>query len=746
MEKVGVYICTGCDIDKLDIERLKKVAKEEFGIDAKVHPHLCSKEGVEMLNKDAAELDALVIAACSPRVKTALFTFDGKYVERASLREGVVWSHDINEHAQELAEDYLRIAITKAKKAEKPEPYIQEISKDILVVGGGITGLTAALEAAKAGYKVYLVEKEPELGGMVAKFYKTLPIEPPYRKIDENPVFGLIDEVKGNKNITVYTSAKIESISGQPGMFDVVINQNGNSIQFRAGSIIVATGWKPYDATKLQEFGYGKFADVITNLEFEEMAKSGKIVRKSDGREAKDVVFIQCAGQRDEKHLPYCSTVCCLVSLKQAKYVRELANGNAFIIYKDMRTPSIWEDFYKEMQQDEGIFLTKGEIKEIREDNGKLVVEATNTLLGEDISIRADLVVLATGMVSSLKGLYTVKEEFPDEKTVPYKHIAEPRLVKGEEEVALIKQAGSILNLRYRQGPELPTLKYGFPDSNYICFPYESRRLGIYAAGAVRAPMEIASCMNDARGAVLKAIQAVELVAGGKTTFPRTGDIDYPIFFLQRCTQCKRCTEECPFGALDEDAKGTPQPNPLRCRRCGICFGACPERIISFKTYSIDQMASAVKSIYVPDPNWDESAAEKFRFVVFVCENDALPALDMAALNGRKWSPLARIIPVRCLGSVNTVFIADALSKGIDGILLIGCKYGQDYQCHFIRGSELANRRMENVAETLQRLMLEKERVQVVEVSINEWDKITEIIDNFVKRVMELGANPYKGF
>ena len=746
MEKVGVYICSGCDIDKLDIKRLKNVVSEEFGLEAKVHPHLCSKEGLELIKADLNELDAVVIAACSPRVKTAVFTFDGKYVERANLREGVVWSHDIDEHAQELAEDYLRIAITKAQKAEKPEPYIEEVSKDILVVGGGVTGLTAALEIAKAGYKAVLVEKEAELGGWVAKYYKTLPVSQPFTTIEEPVVFKLIDEVKENENIQVYTSATIESISGQPGMFDVKLDANGESVEFRVGGIVVATGWKPYDATKLDNLGYGKYPDVVTNLEFEEMAKKGKILRKSDGKEAKSVVFVQCAGSRDENHLPYCSSVCCLVSLKQAKYVRELADGYAFIVYKDMRTPGVWEDFYKEVQQDEGIFLTKGEVKEIREENGKMVVEVTNTLLGEDVAIKADLVVLATGMVSTLKGLYTVKEEFPDEKTVPYKHVLEPTMIKSEEEVEAIKQAGHILNLQYRQGPELPTLKYGFPDSNYICFPYESRRVGIYAAGAVRAPMEIASCMDDARGAALKAIQAVELVSEGKTTFPRTGDIDFPNFFLQRCTQCKRCTEECPFGALDEDEKGTPMPNPLRCRRCGICFGACPERIISFKTYSIDQMASAIKSIYVPDPNWDEGAEDKFRFIVFACENDALPALDMAALNGLKYSPLVRVIPVRCLGSVNTVFIADALSKGIDGILLIGCKYGEDYQCHFIRGSELANRRMENVAETLERLMLEPERVQVVEISINEWDKIPEIINNFVNQIMEIGANPYKGF
>ncbi len=737
MEKVGVYICTGCDIDKLDIGRLQNVAKEEFGIEAKVHAHLCSKEGVEMIKKDAAELDAIVIAACSPRVKESVFSFNGKYVERVNLREGVVWSHDIDEHAQELAEDYLRIGITKAQKAEKPEPYLQETSKDILVVGGGVTGLAAALEAAKAGYKVHLVEKEAELGGWAAKFYKSLPTTPPYTQIEEPIVFKLIDEVKANENITVHTSTIIESISGQPGMFDVKL-QNGE--EFRVGAIVVATGWKPYDASKLEELGYGKYEGVVTNLEFEEMAKNGKL------NGIKNVVFIQCAGQRDENHLPYCSAVCCLVSLKQAKYVRELVDGNAYIIYKDMRTPGLWEDFYKAMQDDEGIFLTKGEVKAVREENGKLIVEVANTLLGEDITIKADLVVLATGMESTLKGLYTVKEEFPDEKTVPYKHIAEPHPIKSEEEVEELKKIGHILNLQYRQGPELPTLKYGFPDSNYICFPYESRRLGIYAAGCVRAPMEIAACLTDARGAALKAIQAVELVAEGKTTFPRTGDIDYPQFFLQRCTQCKRCTEECPFGALDEDEKGTPQPNPLRCRRCGICFGACPERIVSFKMYSIDQISSAIKSIYVPDPSWEEGAEEKFRFIVFACENDAYPALDMAALNGLKYSPLVRVIPVRCLGSVNTVFIADALSKGIDGILLLGCKYGEDYQCHFIRGSELANRRMENVQETLQRLMLESERVKVVEVAINDWDKIPKIIDEFVEEVKQLGANPYKGF
>ncbi|AEA46457.1 FAD-dependent oxidoreductase [Archaeoglobus veneficus] len=734
-KKICVYVCTGCGIsDAIDIEALTKVVNEELQLPCKTHPNLCGKEGVQLIKNDIDNegVNTVVIAACSPRVNWDVFDFDGNIiVERVNLREGVAWSHPPKEaETQALAEDYVRMGIVKAQKTEFAEPFLEETSKTILVVGGGITGMTAALEAANAGYDVVLVEKEASLGGWAAKFFKLTPVEKPYNSVvDTSFVQDMISQVENNPKITVYTSTTIEQISGQPGLFDVTLNKAGSTEEIRIGAIVLATGWKPYDASKLEELGYGKYDGVVTNIEFEEMAKNGEV--------SGDVLFIQCAGQRDPNHIPYCSSVCCLVSLKQAKYVTE-KGGNAYIIYKDMRTPGLYEDFYKAMQDDERLFLTKGDIKEIREEDGKLVVVVDNTLLGETIEVKVDKVVLATGMLSSMHGLYTIKEEYPDDCKIPYSHIEQKELTP--EFVEELKGRGHILNLQYRQGPELPTLRYGLPDSNYICFPYESRRTGIYAAGCVRAPMGIAECIDDAKGAALKAIQCVELVSQGKTTFPRTGDIDYPQFFLQRCTQCKRCTEECPFGALDEDEKGTPQPNPLRCRRCGICFGACPERIISFKGYSIDMISSMLKAIKVPE---EEGI---YRIVAFFCENDAYPALDMAALNGLQWDSSVRIIPVRCLGSVNVVFIADSLSRGIDGILMVGCKYGEDYQCHFIRGSELANRRMENVQETLQRLMLEPERVKLVELAISDYDKIPQIIEEFVEQIKQVGPNPYKGF
>jgi len=284
-------------------------------------------------------------------------------------------------------------------------------------------------------------------------------------------------------------------------------------------------------------------------------------------------------------------------------------------------------------------------------------------------------------------------------------------------------------------------LSYGFPDSHYICFPYETRRTGIYAAGALRAPMDPAQAAEDGAGAAMKATQLISSLGRGETVHPRSGDFACADFFLQRCTQCKRCTEECPFGSIDEDAKGTPQYNPFRCRRCAICMGACPERIISYADYSIDAIASMIKAIEVPD-----ESEEKPRILALLCENDAYPALDDAAMRRATWHPWVRVIPVRCLGSVNVIWIAESLSRGIDGVILIGCKRGDDYQCHFVKGSELAHKRLENVQETLGRLSLEPERVRVVELARDELARIPALFDEFAEKLEELGANPLKGF
>jgi quinone-modifying oxidoreductase subunit QmoB len=658
-----------------------------------------------------------------------------------------------------LAEDYLKMGMARVAKVNLPEPYLLDsLHKNILVIGGGISGITAAIEAAKTGYDVTVVEKESAIGGKAKNWRKQLPGAYPYEGLISPTIEDKINELKGYSNVTVKTGTVVARIAGEPGDFTVTLKKPGEKIEFdvpyplpeemtldekgnelnaeqmhekfmeynegkqdiltfdpngeKFGAVILAAGWRPYEpaAGELAHLGYGEIADVVTNQQFEEIAAGGKITRPSDGKEAKSVVFIQSPGQGDDKDFAYAGAVTSMVALKQAKYVREdYTDAKAYVFYQHMRTVGLTENFYKNIQQDQGIFMTKGEVTRVSKNGGGLIVEADNTLLGEKVQVKADMVVLATGMV-------------PVTKDDP------------------------VVNLAYRQGPGFRDneLFDDYADSNYICFPYETQRTGIYAAGGIRRSMSVEESTEDATGAALKAIQCLESVNRGVSVHPRSGDMSFPDFFFQRCTQCKRCTQECPFGAIDDDAKGTPKPNPARCRRCGTCMGCCPERIINFSDYSIDSIGSMVKAIGVPsEDDYDEPP---LRILGLVCENDAYPALDIAALNRLEYSAEVRFIPVRCLGSVNVIWIKDALAQGMDGVFLLGCKYGDDYQCHFIKGSELADIRMKKIGEALSSLALEEERVAQFEVAIDEYDKLPKIINDFVDLVQEMGPNPFKGF
>lgn len=746
-KRIAVWICQGCDIGKsLDVEALKNVVDHEFKLKpCRCHPFLCGDAGVELIRREVKKgTSALVVAACSARFNADTFTFDGCFTERVNLRELVVWSHPPNdEDTQMLAEDYLRIGMVRAQKAELAVPFDAEVDKTILVVGGGPTGMNAALEAARAGYQVVLVEKGKQLGGWLRRFSRLFPKEPPYRELEPVDVASHVTEIEQNPRIEVFLDTRIERISGQPGQFDVCLQTDGTSVQFRAGAIVQATGWKPYDASRLGHLGYGRCPNVVTNVQMEELTASGKITRPSDGRPARTIAFLQCAGSRDEAHLPYCSAVCCRVTLKQALRARELdGQSAAYIIYKDMRTPGQYEDFYRRVQENVGIFFTKGDVVSVEENaDHDLLISVENTLIDKSIRLEADLVVLATGMVPAAADGEALRQ-LRDARALAEQSDAGAQQEAARTTVERLQhhEGTDILYLDYRQGPDLPALKYQFPDSHFSCFPYETRRTGIYAAGCVRAPNDRVASREDAAGAAMKAIQCVELASRGAAVHPRWDDRTYPDFFMQRCTKCKRCTEECPFGTLDEDEKGTPLLNLTRCRRCGICLGSCPERIISFQDYSVDIVSSMIKAMPIPD-----EFEEKPRLLGLLCENDAFPALDVAGLKRIQHSAFIRFIPVRCLGAVHVVWIADAFCHGYDGVLLVGCKSGDDYQCHFICGSELTGTRGDNIRDKLVQLSLDQARVRVEQVAFSDYRKLVRIINEFAEEIQHLGMNPFKG-
>ena len=407
-------------------------------------------------------------------------------------------------------------------------------AKPVLVVGGGIAGITSALEAAEAGCRVILLEKSPFLGGRVARMFRYFPkLCPPTCGLEIN-----FKRIKNNPRITVLTLAELESLTGKAGDYEATIKISpryvretctlcgacvpvcpserpdefnygisktkaiyiSSSMAFPAryviereccppeckacadaciydavdlglkeekkvvkvSSVIAATGWAPYDVSKVDYLGYGKHRNVVTNVILERLAATdgptgGKIVRPSDGREPRSVAFVQCAGSRDDNYLPYCSAVCCAASLKQATYIRELYPEIPItIFYIDIRVPGRLEEFYSKVDADEKLELNKGKVAKIEEDTatGELIVTAEDMLNGDRMDRRFDLVVLAAGIVPQTEGLPS-----------------------------------------------------GFAPDEYQFLNDGSEKPGLYGAGCVRRPGEVSSTLQDATGAALKAFQ-----------------------------------------------------------------------------------------------------------------------------------------------------------------------------------------------------------------------------------------------
>jgi len=744
--KIGAYICKGCGLgDRLDAGQLEMTAtRDGKAAICQQHDYLCSDAGVKMIQDDIDNegVNRVVIAACSRRAKTEAFAFDNVTLSRANLREGVIWvrpdEDDQQETTQEMADDYVRMACAEAKYMKVPAASGQQgVNKNILIAGGGISGMTAALEASKAGYPCTIVEKMGALGGATAQLYKKIPTKSPYADPEDNGVAELVAAVEADSNITVCLNSTLTNTAGAPGRFEADITTESGSTETKSfGAIVQASGFKPYDANQLTEFSYTKSQDVITQAELEALAiaaDGGAIKRPSDGKEVGSVLFIQCAGQRSKKegHLEHCSGYCCNASIKQAMYFKDQnADVETTVLFSDLRTPGAGgEDFYRSGQK-KGITFRKGIATEVVHSQNP-TVKFKDLILDEDMEEEVDLVVLATGMVPNAGQPTRAELTQMDNDDIAADKAGDDREIRVDVE--------SILNLDYRQGKDVPHMDNGFADSHFICFPYETQRTGIYTAGPTRRPMDTQQAMDDATGAAMKAISEAENAGLGKAAHPRVADLSFPSFRAEGCTQCKRCTVECPFGAINETEDGYPEFNESRCRRCGTCMGACPVRVISFENYSIDTVGQQLKAVDIPD-EFDE----KPRMLLLACENDAYPALDMAAQNKLEYSAFVRIIPVRCLGSVSLSWITDSMNSGFDGIMLMGCPSGDDYQCHFVKGSGTAQERMSKVGDTLESLSLEKERVQTFEISITDIHKVPKLINDMAETIEQIGMSPFK--
>jgi heterodisulfide reductase subunit A len=651
--KIGVFIChCGTNIaSTVDIEKVSQEAAKFPQVKfSSSYKYMCSDPGQNLIKEtvEKYKLDRVVIASCSPNIHEKTFRkcaeeagINPYLMEMANIREHCSWVHKDREQATEKAIGLVRLAVAKVSRNRALEKTYIPIEKKVLIIGAGISGIQAAIDVSFAKYPVIIVEREPSIGGRMARFDKTFPTLDCAACI----LTPKMVTVSQSENVTLYTHAEVEQVRGFVGNFTVkirikarsvdankctgcgacynkcpvkvpsefdmglgkrtaiyipfpqavpnipIIDRN-NCLYFKSkkcgickkicpfgaidydmadefieekfGAIIVATGFTQFDYSVYGEYGYGRYKDIITGLHFERMVNSsgptgGRIIRPSDGKEARDVVFIQCVGSRDErKGLAYCSRLCCMYTAKHALLLREHnKDAQAYVFYIDIRAAGKnYEEFVKRVQDEYGAVYLRGRVSRIFEKGGKLIVRGADTLSGAQIEIKADLVVLATGLIAQ-----------PDA----------PKLAQ-------------MLHIPYDQNNL-------FTEAHPKLAPVETITSGVFLTGACQSPKDIPDTVATASAASVKALGL--MVQDRLEREPLIAKVD-----SEFCSGCRACIEACSFRAIEEqdieDRRLKIKRTVARvleglCTGCGNCAAICRMGAIDLEGFGNRQIMEEIE-------------------------------------------------------------------------------------------------------------------------------------------------------
>lgn len=653
--RIGIFVChCGTNIaGTVDVERVAQAASGFPKVKhSSSYKYMCSDPGQNLV-KDAIKkhrLDRIVIASCSPSLHEKTFRkcventgLNPYLVEMANIREHCSWVHKNREKATQKAIELVRLATSKVSRNRPLEKTYTSIEKKVLVIGGGISGIQSAIDVSFANYPVVIVEREPSIGGRMARFDKTFPTLDCAACI----LTPKMVTVSQSENVTMHTYSEIVEVSGYVGNFTVKIRKKARSVDInkctgcgvcyskcpvkvpsefdmglgkrkaiyvpfpqavpnvpvidranclyfktkkcgickkvctvgaidydmkdeiieeKFGAIIVATGFNQFDHSVYGEYGYGKYKDVITGLHFERMINSsgptgGKVVRPSDGKEPRDVVFIQCVGSRDEqKGLSYCSRLCCMYTAKHALLLREHnKDSQAYVFYIDIRAAGKnYEEFVKKVQDEYGAMYLRGRVSRIFEKNGKLIVRGADTLSGAQVEIKADLVVLATGLVA--------------QKDAP--------------------SLAQMLHIPYDQNNL-------FTEAHPKLAPVETITSGVFLTGACQSPKDIPDTVATASAASVKALGL--MVQDKLAREPLIARVNNEL-----CSGCLACLKACPFSAIEEDEiedrklrrkRTVAKVREAVCTGCGNCTAVCRMAAIDLEGFSNVQIMEEVETL-----------------------------------------------------------------------------------------------------------------------------------------------------
>ena len=564
--RTGVFICNcGTNIaDVIDVEAVRAFALTLPGVTvARTYRYVCSKPGQEMIVKDIKEqgLDRVVVAACSPRMHEKTFRkacqaagLNPSMLEMANIREQCAWPHVHGLAATEKALALTRAAIFRVRRHEPLEGLTAEMCPTTLVLGGGIAGMTAALELADGGHPVVLVEKAERLGGNLARVDLTAP----YLDSARDLITERITRVQGSSKIKLMLRSQLKSLTGFVGNFDAeIVTDDGGKATAKLGNVIVATGYKEFDAARVTHFGYGKLPNVITSFELEKMVSAGRIETR-EGRKPQYAAIIHCVGSRSAEFHGYCSRVCCMTAIKYAHEIKSaVPSCHVLDIYIDMHAfGKGCEDFYKRGSEAKTMFLMfgKNDYPFIRKagprDDCDMLIVMDEKLSGKRIEIPADLVILMVGM-----------EAREDSAEVC-------RLVNISQD------------------------KDGwFIESHPKLDPVATTTDGIYIAGTCAAPKDIPDTVAQARAA---AARIMGRIAKGKIEIEAVfAEVDEDF-----CSGCRMCNELCPYSAIEyDDEKKRSHVISALCKACGACVAACPSGAIKARHFTDQQIFAQIEGV-----------------------------------------------------------------------------------------------------------------------------------------------------
>ena len=544
--RVGVFVCH-CGINiggYLDVPEVVKYSETlKDVVYAEPNLYTCSSDGLQKIQEAIAKynLNRVVVASCTPRTHEPLFQSAcveaglNKYVfEMANIRDQCSWVHmQEPEKATAKAKDLVRMAVAKARlltPEEEPEIDIQPTS---MVIGAGVSGLTAALSLADQGFRVHLIEKTAVLGGQL----NDLDLLFPSNIKAEDVIQPLIIRVKESDDIYVHLNSEVADVKGFIGNFDVELKSPNGAAPLEIGTIIVATGSDYLEPEGI--FGYGEVDKVVTQLELENMIKEDKL------EDVKKVVMIQCAGSRNEER-PYCSRICCTEAMKNASL---LSKGDPerdiYVLYRDLQTYGIEYTKIEWDAKKRGVKLVKYDAEKLPTvtsgDKGP-VVNVFTPLLNEELTIEADLVVLAAPLIPN-----------PSNKELS-QHLKVP-----------INSDGF------------------FMEAHVKLRPLDFATDGIYVCGTAHSPKEVAESISQATGAASRA--GIPMAKGRIKTAAYTSVVDE-----DKCSGCGTCIEMCAYNAIVKNERGLAEVREAVCKGCGVCGASCPERAITMRHFTNEEL------------------------------------------------------------------------------------------------------------------------------------------------------------